>query len=151
MAPERLRFALVLGLFISSALLLAFPLEMALNTEVLLDDPVKTRIESESIGDAKNSQLVLRFRHDDGGSLTNNLSRVQGLLQLEHEVMSGTDPDTAWTAEHVFIARIESPLSSWSQAFASRNRSLGNATQWADVLNPTLEEGWCGNGSTKEE
>ena len=151
MAPERLRFALVLGLFISSALLLAFPLEMALNTEVLLDDPVKTRIESESVGDAKNSQLVLRFRHDDGGRLTNNLSRVQELLQLEHEVMSGTDPDTAWTAEHVFIARIESPLSSWSQALASRNRSLANATQWADVLNPTLEEGWCGNGSTKEE
>ncbi len=151
MAPERFRFALVLGLFISSALLMAFPLEMALNTEVLLDDPVKTRIESESVGDAKNSQLVLRFRHDDGGLLTNNLSRVQGLLQLEQEIMSGTNPQTKWTAEHVFIYRIETPLASWSLAFDSKNRSLANATQWADVLNPTLEEGWCGNGTTEEE
>ncbi len=151
MAPERFRFALVFGLFISSALLLVFPLEMALNTEVLLDDPVKARIESESVGDAKNSQLVLRFQHDEGGPLTNNLSRVQGLLQLEYEIMSGSNSDTAWTFDHVFIDRIESPLMAWSQAFDSRNRSLVNATQWADVLNPTLEQGWCGNDSTADE
>ena len=151
MAPERFRFALVFGLFISSALLLVFPLEMALNTEVLLDDPVKARIESESVGDAKNSQLVLRFQHDEGGPLTNNLSRVQGLLQLEYEIMSGSNSDTAWTFDHVFIERIESPLMAWSQAFDSRNRSLVNATQWADVLNPTLEQGWCGNDSTADE
>ena len=50
-----------------------------------------------------------------------------------------------------FLSRIITPFSAWSDAFDARNRSLGNATQWADVLVPEIEDGWCGNNATDEE
>jgi len=151
MAPERLRLALLLALLASSAVLFFAPPELAMNSERMVDDPIKQRIEQESVGDAKKSMLVLRIKHDDGGLVSNNLTRVQALLQLEQEILSGSDPQTAWIEPHVWIHRIESPISTWESAFASRNRSLSNASQWADVMQPIIEQGWCGNESTEEE
>ena len=151
MAPERLRLALLLALLASSAVLFFAPPELAMNSERMVDDPIKQRIEQESVGDAKKSMLVLRIKHDDGGLVSNNLTRVQALLQLEQDILSGSDPQTAWIETHVWIHRIESPISTWESAFASRNRSLSNASQWADVMQPIIEQGWCGNESTEEE
>ena len=151
MAPERLRLALLLALLASSAVLFFAPPELAMNSERMVDDPIKQRIEQESVADAKKSMLVLRIKHDDGGLVSNNLTRVQALLQLEQDILSGSDPETAWIETHVWIHRIESPISTWESAFASRNRSLSNASQWADVMQPIIEQGWCGNESTEEE
>ena len=151
MAPERLRLALLLALLASSAVLFIAPPELAMNSERMVDDPIKQRIEQESAGDAKKSMLVLRIKHDDGGLVSNNLTRVHALLQLEQDILSGSDPQTAWIETHVWIHRIESPISTWESAFASRNRSLSNASQWADVMQPIIEQGWCGNESTEEE
>lgn len=151
MAPERLRLALLLALLASSAVLFFVPPELAMNSERMVDDPIKQRIEQESVGDAQKSMLVLRIKHDDGGLVSNNLTRVQALLQLEQDILSGSDPQTAWIQTHVWIHRIESPISTWESAFASRNRSLSNASQWADVMQPIIEQGWCGNESTEEE
>lgn len=151
MAPERLRLALLLALLGSSAIMFVYPPEMAMNSERMVDDPIKQRVEKESIGDAKKSMLVLRIKHDDGSFLSNNLTRIQALLELEESIISGDDSQVAWKEDHVWIHRIESPVSTWESAFASRNRSLSNATQWADVMQPVLEQGWCGNNSTEEE
>lgn len=151
MEPTHARLALLAGLLLSSGLLLVYPIEPAMSTEILFDDAVDARIEAESMERDSNSQLVLRFRHDEGGSLSDNLSRVHSLMQLEKEAKDGSNPSTAWDAEHISFKRIETPFQAWSQAFASRNRSLENASQWADVMLPIIEQGWCGNGSTPAE
>ena len=59
MAPERLRLALLLALLASSAVLFIAPPELAMNSERMVDDPIKQRIEQESVGDAKKSMLVI--------------------------------------------------------------------------------------------
>ena len=117
---------------------------------MLFEDEVDARIRAESVDDA-NEQLILRLRHDDGGRLTNNLTRVQMLMHLEQEALSGSNASIAWQGEHTSFYRLVTPFSIWSDAFESRNRSLANATKWADVLQPKIENGWCGNGSTQEE
>lgn len=141
---------LVIMLFFSS-MLLFIPVEPTMSTDVLFDDPVKERIENERIDVEHSSELILLFRHDDGNELTNNLTRVQSLIQLEIEAMDGSNSSTSFDSEDVRLNRIESPLMRWSEAFASRNRSLENATRWVDVLQPTIADGWCGENSTDEE
>ena len=150
MRPEQLRLALVVGMLMSAGLLITNPLDPKMNTEVIFDDEAIIRIKEESI-DGSSYQLVLRFRHDDGAMITNNLSRVQDLMQLEREFSDGTNPDTAWTYDELDIKRIVTPFSAWSDAFESRNRSLENATQWANLLLPEIEDGWCGSESNAEE
>ena len=150
MRPEQLRLALVVGMLMSAGLLITNPLDPKMNTEVIFDDEAIIRIKEESI-DGSSYQLVLRFRHDDGAMITNNLSRVQDLMQLEQEFSDGTNPDTAWTYDELDIKRVVTPFSAWSDAFESRNRSLVNATQWANILLPEIEDGWCGSESNTEE
>ena len=150
MRPEQLRLALVVGMLMSAGLLITNPLDPKMNTEVIFDDEAIIRIKEESV-DGNSYQLVLRFRHDDGAMITNNLSRVQDLMQLEREFSDGTNPDTAWTYDELDIKRIVTPFSAWSDAFESRNRSLENATQWANLLLPEIEDGWCGSESNAEE
>ena len=150
MRPEQLRLALVVGMLMSAGLLITNPLDPKMNTEVIFDDEAVIRIKEESVV-GNSYQLVLRFRHDDGAMITNNLSRVQDLMQLEREFSDGTNPDTAWTYEELDIKRIVTPFSAWSDAFESRNRSLVNATQWANILLPEIEDGWCGSESNTEE
>jgi hypothetical protein len=151
MTPEQARAALLVGLLACAGLLIANPVEPAMNAAILFDDVVDQRIEEESVGLSRRSNLVLRIRHDDGGLLTSDLDRVQALMMLEQEALDGSNPDTAWEAEDIRFDHIQTPFNLWSEAFASRNRSLAEASIWADVLQPTLEEGWCGNGSTPEE
>jgi predicted RND superfamily exporter protein len=151
MAPENLRLTLIVSLVFCSGLLLAFPVEPVLSTEAIFDDEADKRIREESIGNTSHSQLILTIRHDDGGSLTGDFDLVEKLMQLEKELMDGSNSSTSWDEEHVFVSRVETPYSIWADAFASRNRSLENATEWHDVLLPQLDEGWCGNGTTEAE
>ncbi|MDP6323958.1 MAG: hypothetical protein QF684_00115 [Candidatus Thalassarchaeaceae archaeon] len=150
MRPEQLRLALVVGMLMSAGLLFAYPVNPKMNTEVIFDDEAAMRMREEGVQE-ENYQLVLRFRHDEGGQITSNLSRVQYLMQLEEEFLNGSNPETSWEYENLYIDRIITPFSAWSDAFESRNRSLQNASQWANVLLPEIEEGWCGNGATDEE
>tara|TARA_B110000438_G_scaffold240641_1_gene239391 strand:- start:686 stop:2860 length:2175 start_codon:yes stop_codon:yes gene_type:complete len=150
MRPEQLRLALVVGMLMSAGLMFAYPVNPKMNTEVIFDDEAAMRMRDEGIQE-ENYQLVLRFKHDEGGQITSNLSRVQELMQLEEEFLDGTNPQTSWEYDGLYIDRIITPLSAWSDAFDSRNRSLENATQWADVLLPEIEDGWCGNNATDDE
>lgn len=161
MRPEQLRLALVVGMLLSAGLLLFNPIEPKMNTEVIFDDEAMMKIREGSTED-ENYQLVLRIRHDEGGLLTNNLTRVQDLLQLETEFLDGSNPDTSWDSciaenaedceySSLNIDRVITPFGAWSDAFDSRNRSLQEATRWADVLQPEIEEGWCGNSANNAE
>ena len=150
MRPEQLRLALVVGMLLSAGLLITNPIDPQMNTEVIFDDEAMIRIKDESV-EGKSHQLVLRFRHDDGDQITSNLTRVQELMQLENEFIDGTNPDTAWSKKSFTIQRMVTPFAIWSDAFDSRNRSLENATQWANVLLPEIDEGWCGSGANAEE
>ena len=150
MRPEQLRLALVVGMLMSAALLFAHPVDPKMNTEVIFDDEAAMRIRAEGVQE-ENYQLVLRFRHDEGGQITSNLTRVHELMQLEDEFLDGSDPETSWESDALYIDRIVTPFAAWSDAFESRNRSLVNASQWADVLLPENEEGWCGTNATEQE
>ncbi|MDP7328902.1 MAG: hypothetical protein QF612_03545 [Candidatus Thalassarchaeaceae archaeon] len=150
MRPEQLRLALVVGMLMSAALLFAYPVYPKMNTEVIFDDQAAIRMREEGVQE-ENYQLVLRFSHDEGGQITSNLSRVQDLMQLEEEFLDGSNPQTSWEYENLYIDRVITPFSAWSDAFESRNRSLENASQWANVLLPEIEGGWCGNDATDEE
>ena len=161
MRPEQLRLALVVGLLLSAGMLLAYPVQPKMNTQVIFDDEALMRIRAES-NQEENYQLVLRIKHDEGGLLTNNLTRVQDLLQLESEFLDGSNPDTSWDSclsenstdcgfSTLSIDRVITPFSAWSDAFDSKNRSLQNATRWADVLQPEIEEGWCASSANNAE
>ena len=150
MEPERVRLILVVGMLLCAGLMLVYPINSEMSADILFDDDVDDRIEQESIGNSTRYGLVLRIVHDDGGKLTSNLSRLQALMKLEQEALDGSNPDTSWEATHVWIERILTPFQIWDEAFAVHNRSLANATQWSEVMQPTIEDGWCGNGSSEE-
>ena len=161
MRPEQLRLTLLVGMLLSAGLLFFHPVEPKMNTEVIFDDEAVIRINDERIG-GENHQLVLRIRHDEGGLVTNNLSRVQDLLQLEIELLDGSNPQTSWeSCSHndstecqygsLYIERVVTPFSAWADAFDSKNRSLRNASRWADVLQPEIEDGWCSNTANDAE
>ncbi len=151
MTPENLRLTLIVSLVFCSGLLVAFPVEPVLSTEAIFDDEADKRIRQESIGNTSHSQLILTIQHDDGRSLTGDFDLVERLMQLEKELMDGSNPETSWDEKHAFVSRVETPYGIWAEAFASRNRSLENATEWHDVLLPQLDEGWCGEGTTEAE
>ncbi len=150
MNPKQARISIMLVLVLCSGLIFIFPTEPVLTTDVLFDDKVTKRIDDENSG-PDESQLILIISHDDNGPLTNNLTRVQSLLSLEENITNNKDNIAFLTNETEYIAEVSSPLKAWSNAFNSRNRSLTNATQWADVLQPLLTEGWCGENNTQEE
>ena len=72
--------------------------------------------------------------------MTSNFEVVQQLIQLEQELLDGSNPDTSWEYDSTIITKLETPFSAWQEAFESRNRSLANASKWSDVLSPTIEE-----------
>jgi len=150
MNPKQARISIMLVLVLCSGLIFIFPTEPVLTTDVLFDDKVTQRIDDENTG-PDESQLILIISHDDDGPLTNNLTRVKSLLALEENITKNKDNIAFLTNETVYISEISSPLRAWSNAFNSKNRSLTNATQWADVLQPQLTEGWCGENTTQEE
>ena len=150
MNPKQARISIILVLVLCSGLVFIFPTEPVLTTEVLFDDKVIQRIEEES-NHLEENELILIINHDDEGPLTNNLTRVKSLLSLEQDIINNEDNIAFLNDNSGYIATVSSPLNKWSDAFNSRNRSLENATKWADLLQPTLEEGWCGENSTSEE
>lgn len=142
------RIGIVFILIFCSGLNLIFPAEFVINTEVLFEDEVIERLQKEN---EDNSDLILLITHDDGGPLTNNLSRVQKLLSLEDDIKNNKNNISILSSGQEYISTLISPLNAWDEAFKSRNRSLKNATKWADVLQPTIEEGWCGENTTTQE
>ena len=136
---------LFLVLVIGSACLLIFPFSPELNTDIIFDDEVARRIESQSKGDNFQSVLLLRVSHDDGDRLTNDLSRVQELMEIEKGFFDSMHNS------NLSISKSHTPLQTWEDAFNSRNTSLLDADKWADVLENTPEEGWCHENATEEE
>lgn len=151
MEAQRVRRILLVSLILGTLLLAVFPVDPQMSTEVMFDDEVTLQRKADIVGGESGSSLVLRVTHDDSTSLMFPVSRVQELLNLEHEAMAGTNPDTSWHTNKTTLDRIQSPFSLWDEAFDSRNRSLENATGWNDVLQPLIEEGWCGKNATSSE
>ena len=152
MKPENIRLSILVSLVICSGMLFIQPVNLVLNTESVFDDPAVKRMEEERIGDYdQKGQLIIKITHDDGRSITSDFSLVQKLMQLETEFLDGSNSSTSWDSEEVVVAKLQTPFSAWSDAFESRNRSLENATKWADVLQPPIEGGWCGNQSNSME
>ena len=152
MKPENIRLSILLSLVICSGMMFVAPVNLVLNTESVFDDPAVKRINEERVEDYNSKgQLILKITHDDGRSITSDFSLVQKLMQLEAELLDGSNSSTSWDNEEVIVAKLQTPFSAWSDAFESRNRSLENATKWADVLQPPIEGGWCGNQSTSME
>ena len=125
MRPEQVRLALIVGMLLSAGLLFAYPVNPKMNTEVIFDDEAAIRMRDEGIRD-ENYQLIVRIRHDEGGLITNDLNRVQELMQLEKEFLDGSNPDTSWDScesesdcgsNALFIDELITPFSAWSDAF----------------------------------
>ncbi|MED5485587.1 MAG: hypothetical protein VYE59_03120, partial [Candidatus Thermoplasmatota archaeon] len=87
MNPKQARISIILVLVLCSGLVFIFPTEPVLTTEVLFDDKVIQRIEKES-NHLEENELILIINHDDGGPLTNNLTRVKSLLSLEQDIIN---------------------------------------------------------------
>tara|TARA_B110000459_G_scaffold92179_1_gene103063 strand:+ start:1259 stop:3451 length:2193 start_codon:yes stop_codon:yes gene_type:complete len=151
MEANRVRQILLASLIVGTLLLAIFPVEPQMSTEVIFDDEVTQLRKADGIGTESSESLVLRITHDDGAGLMHPVSRVQELLSLEKEAISGENPDTAWHTDVMELNRIQSPFALWEEAFSSRNRSLVEAEGWSDLLQPLLEDGWCGKNATDEE
>ncbi len=67
------------------------PVELILNTDSIFEDPAKERIKEESLVDNYKGQLILKIKHDDNLSVTSNFEVVKQLIQLEKELLDGTN------------------------------------------------------------
>ena len=151
MEANRVRLILLASLIVGTLLLAIFPVEPQMSTEVIFDDEVTQLRKADGIGTESSESLVLRITHDDGAGLMHPVSRVQELLSIEKEAFSGEEPATAWHTDVTKLNRIQSPYTLWEDAFSSRNRSLVEAEGWNELLEPLLEDGWCGKNATDEE
>ncbi len=151
MEAKRVRAILLASLIIGTLLLTVFPVDPQMSTEVMFDDEVTQQRKADIVGGESGASLVLRVTHDDSTSLMFPISRVQTLLEIEREAMAGTNPDTSWHTNSITLDRIQTPFTLWDTAFESRNRSLSEADGWSDVLQPLMEEGWCGKNATSAE
>ncbi|RJU83801.1 MAG: hypothetical protein DWB99_01495 [Candidatus Poseidoniales archaeon] len=152
-AMEAQRAKQVIITLLLSCCLLAIinPPTPSLSTKVIFDDEASIRINEQSDGGKSNQQLIITISHDDNGPLTANFSRVQDLLSIEQDLLSGENQNLSYDSPTTYITRLETPFNSWSEAFDSKGRDIENASSWSDVLQPTIEEGWCGKNSTNEE
>mgnify|MGYP001208883710 CR=1 FL=1 len=152
MEVRNIRFGIITSLAICSILFVAYPPELVLNTGVIFEDEALDRIESESItGDDQGGQLILTIKHDNGSSLTGDFDNIQKLMQLERGLLGSESNELSWDSEKIYVSKVETPITFWSDAFESRNRSLANSSKWADVLQPPIDGGWCGDNSTEAE
>ena len=149
-APVRFRFGFIVVLLILSAIAVIDPVDPSLSTDLMFQDEAKERINSER-SSWKYSDLVVRISHDEGGQLSSNLTRVQELIFIENELLNNQSSQYAWTSTDVWIVDLQSPYSSWSNAFNDSGRSLQNATRWGEILQPEIEGGWCAENSTNNE
>ncbi len=148
MKAKQTRITIILILVLCSGLNLIFPADFEINTDVLFEDKVLERVQKEN---EDESDLILLITHDEEGPFTNNLSRVQKLLSLEEAIRNNENNISLLSSGEEYISKLRTPFNAWDEAFLSKNRSLKNATKWADVLQPTIEEGWCGENTTIEE
>ncbi|DAC37492.1 MAG TPA: hypothetical protein D7H83_08010, partial [Candidatus Poseidoniales archaeon] len=152
MQIEKIRFAIMASLVSCALIAIAMPVELVLNTDSIFIDPAKERIREEGLADNYQGQLILKISHDnDDVSVTSNFSLVKELIQLEAELLDGTNPDTSWEYSSTVIVKLETPFAAWEEAFNSRNKSFENSTKWSEVLDSNNTGGWCGNQSTAEE
>ena len=152
MQIEKIRFAIMASLASCALIAIAMPVELVLNTDSIFIDPAKERIREEGLADNYQGQLILKISHDnDDVSVTSNFSLVKELIQLEAELLDGTNPDTSWEYSSTVIVKLETPFAAWEEAFNSRNKSFENSTKWSEVLDSNNTGGWCGNQSTAEE
>ncbi|MFL2985445.1 MAG: hypothetical protein ACJZ5B_08180 [Candidatus Poseidoniaceae archaeon] len=142
----------IIALLLSCCLLAVInPPTPSLSTKVIFDDEASIRINEQSDGGKLNQQLIITISHDDNGPLTANFSRVQDLLSIEQDLVTGENDNLSYDSDTTYITRLETPFNSWSEALDSKGRDIGNASSWSDVLQPAIEDGWCGKNSTNEE
>ena len=142
----------ILALLLSGCLLAIInPPSPSLSTNVIFDDEASIRITEQSDDGKLNQQLIVRISHEDEGPLTSNFTRVLDLLSIENSLRLGDDSNYSYDSKTTFIDRLETPFTSWSNALQSRDRDFQNASSWNDVLQPVLEDGWCGKNSTSQE
>ena len=97
------RIGIVFILIFCSGLNLIFPAEFVINTDVLFEDEVIERLQKEN---EDNSDLILLITHDDGGPLTNNLSRVQKLLSLEDDIKNNKNNISILSSGQEYISTL---------------------------------------------
>ena len=151
MEAHRIKHVIIALLLTGCLLAIINPPSPSLSTKVIFDDEASNRISEQSDGGKLNQQLIIRISHEDQGPLTSNFSRVQELFSIESDLISGDNRNLSYDSKITFINRLETPFSSWSDALESRNRYLKNASSWNEVLQPVLEDGWCGKNSTSQE
>ena len=151
MEAHRIKHVIITLLLTGCLLAIINPPSPSLSTKVIFDDEASNRISEQSDGGKLNQQLIIRISHEDQGPLTSNFSRIQELFSIESDLISGDNRNLSYDSKITFINRLETPFSSWSDALESRNRDLKNASSWNEVLQPVLEDGWCGKNSTSQE
>ena len=147
--PARFRFGFIAILLILSAVAIVDPVDPALSTDLMFEDEAVQRVKAERAS-WHYSDLVIRITHDDEGQLSSNLTRVQELLSIENELMNGNS-SISWNSTESWIVELKTPYSSWSDAFNDSGRSLENAAQWSELLQPEIEDGWCSENSTTNQ
>lgn len=151
MDTKNTKIGITMSLVFFALMSLLMPVDLVLNTDAVFEDPAKERIKEEGLVGNKTSQLILKIKHDDDRSVSSDFTIFSKLLELEKELIDGSNELTSWDYDDVRVDKIETPFSSWSKAFESRNRSVENASKWGDLLNPVIEGGWCGENATIEE
>ena len=72
MRPTNARLVIVTIMLTCTSLVVLFPFEARLNTDLIFDDKTTQRLDDEgSIN--PSTQLILKIKHDDGKKLTNNI------------------------------------------------------------------------------
>tara|TARA_B110000444_G_scaffold35323_1_gene30776 strand:+ start:40720 stop:42972 length:2253 start_codon:yes stop_codon:yes gene_type:complete len=151
MEAQRAKQVIITLLLSCCLLAVVNPPTPSLSTKVIFDDEASIRINEQSDGGKLNQQLIITISHDDNGPLTANFSRVQDLLSIEQDLVTGENDNLSYDSDTTYITRLETPFNSWSEALDSKGRDIGNASSWSDVLQPAIEDGWCGKNSTNEE
>ena len=125
--------------------------QASMSTDNLFDDPALERVKTQSSDTTTSDNLLVRVLHDNGGPLTGNFSRVSQLLDIENAARSSQESNFTMNHENVYLKRLESPISTWQQAFLTINKSIINSTSWGEVLQPVNSDGWCSKNSNTEE
>ena len=127
------------------------PPEASMATDNIFDDPALDRVKTQSNDSTTSDNLLVRVFHDNRGPLTGNFSRVSQLLDIENAARNPQGSNFTINHENVYLKRLESPISTWQQAFLTRNKSITNSTSWGQVLQPVNNDGWCSQYSNNQE
>ena len=125
--------------------------QASMATDNIFDDPALERVKTQSSDSTTSDNLLVRVFHDNGGPLTGNFSRVSQLLAIENSARSSEESNFSMNHDNVYLKRLESPISTWQQAFLTSNKSIINSTSWGEVLQPANSDGWCSQESNTEE